>query len=75
MGRKTLEEPQDDNPPAAPQVPPPAVPEVAAPHASGRFVFEETLGRIVDLCRHAQRTDAGGTGRLATQILADLQLE
>lgn len=35
-------------------------------------VSAETRARIVDLCNHAVRVDAGGTGKLAQQILADL---
>jgi hypothetical protein len=40
----------------------------------GRRVSDETVARIVDLCNHAVRTDAGGTGKLAKQILVDLCL-
>jgi hypothetical protein len=36
---------------------------------------DEAKARIVDLCRHVVRTDPGGTGKLATQILADLGVE
>lgn len=41
----------------------------------GLLVSDETKARIVDLCRHAVRTDPGQTGKLATQILADLGVE
>lgn len=40
----------------------------------GHVVSAETRARIVDLCNHAIRVDAGGTGKLAKQILVDLCL-
>jgi hypothetical protein len=59
--------------PAPPVVdPPPPVPELPPPPPPPTVLNAESRARIVDLCNHAVRTDAGGTGKLATQILVDL---
>lgn len=61
-----------------PQEPSPPVPEAPKEsrqgevNVSGRFVGDETVARIVDLCRDCVRTDPGGVGQLGARILADL---
>lgn len=58
--------------PAVPPAPEPPPPEQIFGQVEVYTITPATRARIVDLCAHAIRTDAGGTGKLAQEILADL---